>query len=70
MKNKSEVLDKFRQFCIDEGVPKTFASMTLRSDGGKEYDNKAFDEFCFSQGIKREMTSPYSPLQNGVAERR
>ena len=43
--------------------------MTLRSDGGKEYDNKDFDEFCFSEGIKREMTA-ISPHQNGIAERR
>ena len=42
----------------------------MRADGGGEYDNKAFDEFCFAQGIKREMTAPYSPHQNGVAERR
>ena len=66
MKHKSEVLEKFRQFCIDEGVPKTFSFLTLRSDGGGEYDNKAFDEFCFAQGIKQEMTAPYSPHQNGV----
>ena len=58
MKHKSEVLEKFHQFCIDEGVPKTFSSLTLRSDNGGEYDNKAFDEFCFAQGIKREMTAP------------
>ena len=70
MKQKSEVLEKFRQFCIDEGVLKTFSSLTLRSDGGGEYDNKAFDEICFAQRIKREMTAPYSPHQNGVAERR
>ena len=70
VKNKSEVLNKFRQFCIDEGVPKSFASLTLRSDGGREYKNKAFDEFCFAQGIRRKMTAPYSPHQNGVAERR
>ena len=70
MKHKSEVLEKFRQFCIDEGVPKTFSSLTLRSDGGGEYDNKAFDEFCFAQGIKQEMFASYSPHQTGVAERR
>ena len=70
MKHKSEVLEKFRQFCIDEGVPNRFSSVTLRSDGGGEYDSKAFDEFCFAQGIKRDMTAPYSPHQNGVAERR
>ena len=69
MKHKSEVLEKFRQFCINEGVPKTFSSLTLRwSDGAGDYDNKDFDEFCFAQCIKREMTAPYSPHQNGVAE--
>ena len=61
LKHKSEVLEKFRQFCINEDVPKTFSSLTLRSDGGGEYDNKDFDEFCFAQGIKQEMTAPYSP---------
>ena len=70
IKHKSEVLKKFRQFSIDEGVSKAFSSLTLRSDGGGEYDNKAFDEFCFAQGIKQEMTAPYSPHQNGVAQRR
>ena len=69
-KHKSEILEKFSQFCIDEGVPKTFSSLTLRFDGGGEYDNKAFNEFCFAQGIKREMTAPFSPHQNGVAGRR
>ena len=57
IKHQSEVSEKFRQFCIDEGVPKTFSSLTLRSDGGGEYDNKAFDEFCFAQGIKRKDCS-------------
>ena len=70
IKQKSEVLERVRQFCIGEGIPKKFSSFTLRSDGGGEYDNKAFDEFCFAQGIKREMTAPYSPHQNGDAERR
>ena len=70
MKHKSEVLEKFRQFCIDEGVAKTISSLTLRSDRGGEYDNKAFDEFCFAQVNKREMTALFSPHQNGVAEHR
>ena len=48
MKYKSEVLGKNRQFCIDEGVPKTSSSLRLRSDRGGEYDNKAFDELCFA----------------------
>ena len=70
MNHKSKVLEKIRQFCIDEDVRKTFSSLTLNSDGGGEFDNKAFDEFCFAQGITREKTAPCSPHQNGVAERR
>ena len=70
IKLKSKILEKFRQFCIDEVVPKTFSSLTLRSDDGGEYDGKAFDEFCFAQGIKHEMTAPFFPHENGVAERR
>ena len=31
MKHKSEVLEKSRQFWFDEGVPRTFSSLTLRS---------------------------------------
>ena len=68
MRNKSEGLDKICQFYIDEGEPKTFASKMFRSDGGQEYDNKTFDKICFSQGIKSEIISVFSPHQNGVAE--
>ena len=51
IKHKSVVLGKFRQFCIDEGVPKTFSSLTLRSDGGGEFDNKAFHEFVLRKEL-------------------
>ena len=30
---------------------------------------KAFQDFCDAKGIKRELTTPYNPPQNGVAER-
>ena len=41
----------------------------LRSDNGGEYVNHTFHFFCDSKGIKRELTTPYNPPQNGVAER-
>ena len=37
MKHKSEVWEMFRQFCIDEVVPKTFLPLTLRSDRISDY---------------------------------
>ena len=41
----------------------------LRSDNGGEYESKEFSEYCKSHGIKRETTVPYTPHQNGIAER-
>ena len=42
----------------------------LRSDNGGEYTSKDFDEYCRQEGIKRQLTVPYTPQQNGVAERK
>jgi transposase InsO family protein len=42
----------------------------LRSDNGGEYTSKDFVSFCRDVGIKRELTTPYNPQQNGVAERK
>jgi transposase InsO family protein len=32
--------------------------------------DKEFVSFCRDVGIKRELTTPYNPQQNGVAERK
>jgi transposase InsO family protein len=42
----------------------------LRSDNGGEYTSKELMNFCKDVGIKRELTTPYNPQQNGVAERK
>eukprot|EP00253_Pinus_taeda_P014171 PITA_14171 len=41
----------------------------LRSDNGGEYVSQEFKDFCAVEGIKRELTTPHNPQQNGVAER-
>eukprot|EP00253_Pinus_taeda_P013281 PITA_13281 len=41
----------------------------LRTDNGGEFCNKEFEEFCKKCGIARQKTTPYTPQQNGVAER-
>eukprot|EP00171_Calliarthron_tuberculosum_P022031 IDg22031t1 len=41
----------------------------LRSDNGGEYLSNEFKVFLQSQGIKHELTVPYTPQQNGVSER-
>ena len=41
----------------------------MRVDNGKELVNDEIIQFCREEGIKIEMTAPYSPSQNGIAER-
>jgi hypothetical protein len=41
----------------------------LRSDGGGEYMGKEFKDALVANQIRHEQSSPYSPSQNGVAER-
>jgi hypothetical protein len=43
---------------------------TLRSDNGGEFTSKEFNEYCKEVEIKRELSTPYNPQQNGIAERK
>ncbi|KAL0350110.1 UNVERIFIED_CONTAM: Retrovirus-related Pol polyprotein from transposon TNT 1-94 [Sesamum radiatum] len=42
----------------------------LRTDKGREYFSKQFKRICEDKRIIRHLTIPYTPQQNGVAERR
>lgn len=70
LKQKSEVLSKFKEF------EKTFSKecgqkvTRLRTDNGGEYTSSEFQEYLKAQGIHHEMTVPHTPQQNGVAERK
>jgi transposase InsO family protein len=44
--------------------------MRIPSDHGREFENSKFEEFCLSYGIKQEFSSPITPQQNGVVERK
>lgn len=41
----------------------------LRTDNDLEFYKKEFDQFCRSVEINRHRIAPYTPKQNGVAER-
>ena len=43
---------------------------TFRSDRGREYLSDEFRNLCDEKGIERQLSIPYTPQQNGVAERR
>ena len=42
----------------------------MRLDNGGEFTSTEFNDFCKEAGIKRELTIPYNPQQNGVVERK
>ncbi|KAL2232792.1 UNVERIFIED_CONTAM: Retrovirus-related Pol polyprotein from transposon TNT 1-94 [Sesamum indicum] len=69
MKYKSEVFDKFEKWktLVENQTSKKLKS--LRTDNGLEFCNKQFSEMCDKYGIRRHKTNPYTPQQNGVAER-
>lgn len=69
LKSKAEV---FSKFCIYKKLVENELDLKIkcvRSDNGTEYLNKNFVEFFAKNGIKHEKTTPYSPQQNGLAER-
>jgi transposase InsO family protein len=42
----------------------------IRSDNGTEFKNSQIEGFLEEEGIKHEFSSPYTPKQNGVVERK
>jgi transposase InsO family protein len=69
LKTKDEVFSKFKEFkALIENLSERKTKI-LKSDNGGEYTSKEFVNFCKYVGIKRDLTTPYNPQQNGVAER-
>ncbi|KAI3814228.1 hypothetical protein L1987_18976 [Smallanthus sonchifolius] len=42
----------------------------IRSDNGTEFKNNLMELLCLKKGIRHEFSAPYTPQQNGVAERK
>jgi len=68
MKQKSEVLDKCKEYVNLMSNTTGKRVKVLRSDNGGEYCSDAFSEYLKQQGISHQTTVPNSPAQNGLAE--
>ena len=70
LEEKSEAFEKFKIFkrLVEQETGSIIG--TFRTDRGGEFTSQDFQAFCDQHGIKRHLTAPYSPQQNGVVERR
>jgi transposase InsO family protein len=62
-----EVLKKFLRWAQNEFDAKV---KKMRSDNGTEFKNTQVEDFLDEECIKHEFSAPYTPQQNGVAERK
>ncbi|RVX02815.1 Retrovirus-related Pol polyprotein from transposon TNT 1-94 [Vitis vinifera] len=70
LKSKSEVANVFWKYKAWVENQSSCRMQKIRSDNGKEYTNEIFDKFCEEAGIEHQLTTPYTPQQNGVSERK
>lgn len=70
IRNKSEVEQKIKEIVAMVENKFNIKPKLIRSDRGGEYFATELKDFLRKQGIRTQYTAPYSPQQNGVAERR
>jgi transposase InsO family protein len=70
IREKYDAFDAAQHLFKKIQVEQNFQIMRIRSDHGKELENSKFEEFCLSYRIKQEFSSPITPQQNGVVERK
>lgn len=70
LKHKSEAFDKIREYVSFVHNKFGYKPKVLRCDGGGEYSSTGLLKFMKEAGITLQQTAPYSPQQNGTAERK
>ncbi|KAH9651322.1 Integrase catalytic domain-containing protein [Citrus sinensis] len=68
--NKDDALDAFKVLCKKLQNEKGHGIVCIKSDHGGEFENHAFESFCNNLGIEHQFSSPRTPQQNGVVERK
>ncbi|XP_021747709.1 uncharacterized protein LOC110713568 [Chenopodium quinoa] len=68
--NKDETSDEFVSFAKKEQKTSGNQIIHIRSDHGTEFENSRFDEFYKENGMDHNFSTPRTPQQNGVVERK
>jgi hypothetical protein len=67
---KSDTLAVLKKFQVKVEVETGRRLHVLRTDNGGEVTSIEFEMYCAEHDVKRQHTTPYTPQQNGVVERR
>nr|GEV45350.1 hypothetical protein [Tanacetum cinerariifolium] len=70
LKKKSDAADCIMSFFRQMKNLNDTKVKRLRSDNGTKFKNHTLEAFCDEKGISQNFSSPCTPEQNGVAERR
>lgn len=70
LKHKSDAFKAFQDYKAQAEAQCEKKIRILRTDGGGEFVNNEFNNFCTNEGILRQVTTRYTPQLNGVAERK
>ncbi|KAA3467262.1 Retrovirus-related Pol polyprotein from transposon TNT 1-94 [Gossypium australe] len=68
--SKSKAFETFKKFKALVEKKSGRSINALCAARGGEFLSNEFNQFCEEQGIHRELITPYTPQQNGVAERK
>jgi hypothetical protein len=69
-KLKSETQQTVIDFANEVQRQHNVPILAIRSDNGSEFKNYTLNEFLSEEGIRHQYSAPYTPQQNGVAERK
>ena len=69
LKKKSDTLQELKAFIALMSNQGHGAVRAIRTDNGTEYVNGALKDYLTSKGIVHQTSAPYTPEQNGLAER-
>ncbi|GJW87682.1 putative reverse transcriptase domain-containing protein [Tanacetum coccineum] len=70
LKKKSQAPETIMSFIKRVENQNDIKVKQLRTDNGTEFRNSTLVNFCDEKGISQNFSSPYTPEQNGVAERK
>ncbi|GJZ38268.1 retrovirus-related pol polyprotein from transposon TNT 1-94 [Tanacetum coccineum] len=70
LKKKSQAAEMIMSFVRMVKNQNDVKVKQIRTDNGTEFKNTELESFCDEKGISQNFSSPYTPEQNGVAERK